>query len=104
MDVGGAVVEGVEAAEARDGLCDDTLNQLGSGHVHVHRSGRAAAVRDRSGHCLGALERNVRDGDRRALSRHGNRTSSPHPGPPAYHERDLALQAARIHRSSFASW
>ena len=44
------------------------------------------------------------DDDRRALRRHRDRAGASHARAAADDERDLALQPARLHRSSFASW
>ena len=104
VNVRGAVVEGVDAAEASDGLGDEVLHELGRGDVDLHAHGRAAVVGDRRGDGLGAVERDVGDDDRRALRGHRGRAGTSHPRAAADDERDLALQPAGPHRSSFASW
>ena len=104
VDVGGAVVEGVDAAEASDGLGDEALDQLGRCDVDVHRNGGPAVLGDRRGDGLCALERHVRDDDRRALGRHRRCAGASHSGTASDDERHLVLQPATRHRSSFASW
>src|SRR5262245_25076026 len=104
VNICGAVVESVEAAEARDRLCHHPLDQFRGGDIHVHCNSRAALRCDGRAHFLRALAHDVRNGDRRALGRHGDCAGASHPRPTAYHERDLSLQPARLHRSSSASW